>query len=291
MLEKLNTIWHYPLVKLAGGGIVSVSQIALALLFLVVGLLVSAILARLMARYMLRARLGPDAANTIRKIVFYVLVVLVGITTLKLLHIPITAFAFLSGAIAIGLGFGAQSIINNFISGWILMSERPVRTGDYVETEGFQGVIEEIGNRSTRIRRIDGVHIVVPNSLMLERTLINWTLVDRDIRTTVRVGVQYGSPVEEVARLMEQAVNEHASIKKTPAPSVFFEDFGDNALIFDVYFWCQVGGERELRRIRSDIRFRITELFSQAGIVIAFPQRDVHLDADAALKIELVNND
>jgi small-conductance mechanosensitive channel len=196
---------------------------------------------------------------------------------LRSLHLPLTAFAFISGAVAIGVGFGAQNIINNFISGWILMSERPVRIGDIVEIGDATGVVETIGARSTRIRRVDGVHVLVPNSAMLEQTVVNWTLVDKYIRTTLRVGVAYGSPVRKVADLIRQAVDEQPAVLQEPEPAVIFEDFGDSSLVFDVYFWSDVGGERMLRKIRSEIRFRLTELFAENGIEIPFPQRDVHI--------------
>jgi small-conductance mechanosensitive channel len=106
----------------------------------------------------------------------------------------------------------------------------------------------------------------------------------------VRVGVSYGSPVREVERLIRRAVDQQAEVKREPAPLVIFDDFGDNALVFDTYFWCDVSGERELRQIRSDIRFRIYDLFAEHGIVIAFPQRDVHLESPGPWRVELVND-
>ena len=200
------------------------------------------------------------------------------LATLSMLNVPVSQFTFLSGAIAIGVGFGAQNLINNFISGWILMSERPVRIGDFIEIDGSRGIVERIGNRSTQIRRVDGVHIMVPNSLLMERTLINWTLIDMNIRTSVKVGVAYGSEVRKVQELLGQSITEHEDILKAPAPVIEFADFGDNALIFEAFFWCALkNGERELRLIRSDLRYRIEELFRQHDITIAFPQRDLHI--------------
>ena len=130
--------------------------------------------------------------------------------------------------------------------------------------------------------------MLVPNSRLLEQTVVNWTLVDREIRTVVRVGVAYGSPVREVSDLIMQAVKAQPEVKKDPAPSVVFEDFGDNSLVFDTFFWCDVGGEKFLREIRSEIRFRISDLFLEHGITIAFPQRDVHLDTLRPLDIRLM---
>jgi small-conductance mechanosensitive channel len=122
---------------------------------------------------------------------------------------------------------------------------------------------------------------------MLERVVVNWTLVDRRFRPNVRVGVAYGSPVERVAELIKQAAEEHLKVLPDPPPIVIFEDFGDSALVFDVFFWCDVSSGGELRAIRSDIRFNIDRLFHENGIVIAFPQRDVHLDTSRPLEIRL----
>jgi len=156
--------------------------------------------------------------------------------------------------------------------------ERPIRIGDFLKLGDSRGTVEAINTRSTRIRRVDGVHLLIPNSFLLENTVVNWTLVDRRTRTSVRVGVSYGSPVKLVAQLIEQAVNEQEGVLDDPKAVVFFEDFADNALIFDAFFWIFATADRDLRITRSNIRFRINELFEEHDIVIAFPQRDVHLD-------------
>jgi small-conductance mechanosensitive channel len=287
MWDLLVRIWNFPL-KL-GGAVVTVDQVVVVVALLVVGFFVSRWLQSVLARRLAKSHLGADAAHALERVFFYSLLVALAMTALSVLKVPLTAFAFVSGAVAIGVGFGAQNIINNFISGWILMSERPVRIGDFVEVDGDFGTIESIGNRSTRIRRVDGVHMLVPNSRLLETTVINWTLIDRQIRTVVSVGVNYGSPVRLVAQLIRRAVDEQPEVKRDPEPVVIFEDFGDNALIFDAYIWCDVSGQSDLRKIRSGIRFRISELFSEHGIVIAFPQRDVHLDSAAPLRVHVVD--
>ncbi len=284
----MNELWNMSLLPLAGGGSLTVGQLVYALLTVGLGVFLSSLLARVTHRRLVARRVTPDAAQMMQRVVFYVGLLIVAVTTLSLLHIPLTAFAFLSGAVAIGFGFGAQNIINNFISGWILMSSRPVRIGDFVEVEDTRGVIERISNRSTQIRRTDGAHLLVPNSLMLERTVTNWSLIDRDIRTTVRVGVTYGSPVERVRELLLAAAAEHAGVLPEPKPFVAFEDFGDNALVFDLYFWSQVTRETEIRLIRSDLRFRIDAIFREAGIVIAFPQRDTHLFTAQPLEVRVL---
>ena len=287
MFDEAGEIWGYVLATTPTGQTLTVGQIVSVILLVVIGYLGSRLIGYLLGRRLSATNLRPDIAYILQRIAFFVLIVFVVMTALSLLGIPLTAFAFATGAIAIGVGFGAQNIINNFISGWILMAERPIRIGDFIEIDNTYGAVEIIGNRSTRIRRTDGVHMLVPNSQLLERTVVNWTLIDREVRTTVRVGVAYGSPVTKVAELIMQAVKEQEETKAEPHPSVVFEDFGDSALVFDAYFWCDVGGEKFLREIRSNIRFRITELFEESGITIAFPQRDVHLDVKHPLEVRV----
>lgn len=287
MFDEAKEFWSYVLATAPGGQSISVGQVVSVLGLLVGGYFVSRLVGFIFGRRLANTALKADVIHVLKRIVFFSILLLVVMTALSLLGIPLTAFAFATGAIAIGVGFGAQNIINNFISGWILMAERPIRIDDYIEIDAWQGTVESVGNRSTRIRRTDGVHLLVPNSLLLERTVVNWTLVDQQIRTTVRVGVEYGSPVRQVSELILQAVTAQDQVKNSPSPNVVFEDFGDNSLVFDVYFWCDVTGERLLREIRSDIRFSICDLFAEHGIVVAFPQRDVHLDTKDALKIQV----
>ena len=290
-METLKTIWTFPLFTFSDGNTVLVNQLMLAIVIVGVGYLLTKLIERLIRRRLAKTDLRPDEAHILQRIIFYVLIAGLIVTALSLLDVPLAAFAFVSGAVAIGVGFGAQNLINNFISGWILLFEKPVRIDDFIEINEHMGVVERIGNRSTRIRRTDGVHLLIPNSQMLERVVVNWTLIDDRIRTIVRVGVAYGSPVQKVADLILQAVTEQIEAQKEPPPRVVLEDFGDNAVVFDAYFWCEVGGERELRQIRSSIRFRIAELFAENGIVISFPQRDVHLDTLSPLQVQMVRDD
>ncbi len=288
MIEDVKAVWNFVLATAPSGQTISVGQIVSVLLLLIVGYFGSKLIGFAIGRRLEKTKMRQDVIYVLKRIAFFSILVLVVITALGMLGIPLTAFAFATGALAIGIGFGAQNIINNFISGWILMAERPIRIDDFIEIDAWQGTVEQVGNRSTRIRRTDGVHLLVPNSQLLERTVVNWTLVDQSIRTIVRVGVEYGSPVQRVSELIQQAVTEQHQVKETPAPSVIFEDFGDNSLVFDAYFWCDVTGEKLLRQIRSDIRFRICELFAENDIVVAFPQRDVHLDTKDALEIRVL---
>lgn len=291
MFADLKTFWNFILTTAPSGQSITVGQLLSVIALLLIGYYGSRLVGFILGRRLEKTDLRPDVVHIFKRVAFFTILILVFITALGLLGIPLTAFAFATGALAIGIGFGAQNIINNFISGWILMAERPIRIDDFIEIDTWQGTVESVGNRSTRIRRTDGVHLLVPNSQLLERTVVNWTLVDQLIRTTVRVGVEYGSPVRRVSELIMEAVTKQAQVRTSPSPSVVFEDFGDNSLVFDTHFWCDVTGEKLLREIRSDIRFRICELFEANNIIVAFPQRDVHLDTKNALEIRVLPSD
>ncbi|MBR9872710.1 MAG: mechanosensitive ion channel [Vibrionaceae bacterium] len=248
--------------------------------WILVSLWLSKILIKAVTSRMASAGKDPNIIHLVKRILFVIALGIIFLTTLSLINVPITAFAFLSGAVAIGFGFGAQNIINNFISGWILIGEKPIRIGDFLEVEGAKGTVEQINTRSTRIRRTDGVHMLIPNSQLIENVVINWTLCDRLVRGTVVVGVAYGSDVKLVASLMKEVTSKQVEVLGTPAPEIFFQDFGDNALIFESYFWIHSTVERGIRAVSSTIRFEIYEAFEQKGIEIAFPQRDVHIDGE-----------
>lgn len=281
-MDKVNKLLDTTLLDFADITI-TVGQVFAVILLLLLGSLAVMWGTRLMRKFLSTRIRNQDLVHMLSRAIFILGFVILAFMVLDLLQVPLTAFAFISGAVAIGVGFGAQNIINNFISGWILMWERPIKLGDFLEMGEVRGTVEAINTRSTRIRRLDGVHLLVPNSYLLENTVTNWTLTDRLVRTSVLVGVAYGSDVQRVTELLEQAADEHASVLKEPQRAVVFEDFGDSALIFELLVWVQLGGERGLRAIRSDLRYRIDALFRDNDVVISFPQRDVHVDGSISL--------
>jgi small-conductance mechanosensitive channel len=278
-IQKLSAIKAFTL----GGYDVTVGQLVFIPLVVVCGYLLLSWLVRRITAEMRSRGMDANIIQVVRRAIYILGLIVLSISALDLLNVPLTAFAFISGAVAIGVGFGAQNIINNFISGWILIWERPISINDFIETGGVSGTVEEINTRSTKIRRVDGVHLLVPNSKLLEETVTNWTLEDKLYRCTVRVGVAYGSNVDKVKSLLEKAVVDHDLILSEPTPQVIFEDFGDSSLVFDAYFWVYSVGDKSAREIRSDIRFTVNHLFSDNGITVAFPQRDIHLDGTLRL--------
>ena len=287
---KVKNIWNMELWVIDEHG-VTVKKLVMALILLIVGLIfVKRIIALWIRRLLIRTHMKETTTAAIEKIINYFTVFLIVLFALRVVNIPLTLFTFLGGAVAIGVGFGAQNLINNFISGFIIMAEQPIKIGDLIEIEGNFAMVEEIGARCTRIRTGGNVQILVPNSSFLEKNIINWTLSDKEVRAQITVGVLYGSPVREVERILLRVADEHKRVKKSPKPFVLFNDFGDSALIFDLYFWISMNRIMDRRVIESDIRFHIDELFREAGIVIAFPQRDIHLDTNKPLEFRLLKD-
>jgi small-conductance mechanosensitive channel len=264
---------------------ITLGQVIAVALTVVVVLTLTSWLIRMVSQRLLKGGRDVNLVQLISRLVWFAALTILFFTALSMLNVPLGAFAFVTGAVAIGVGFGAQNIINNFISGWILMGERPIRIGDLLEVNNTLGRVEAINTRSTRIKRTDGVRIVIPNSHLLENMVVNWNLGDEDIRIFVSVGVAYGSPVRRVAELIEQAVTDQEDVLQDPEPRGLVQDFGNSALLFEAYFWTRLRPGGDLRRLRSEIRFRIDDLFRENDIVIAFPQKDVHLDG----KLQLVD--
>jgi small-conductance mechanosensitive channel len=287
--DEIQSIWNFE-IWVIDNRPVTVRKLIVSFFILIIGILIAKYLVRILTRRLLSfARLKETTASAFQKMLLFLAYLLVFLFALRMVNIPVAAFAFLGGAIAIGVGFGAQNLINNFISGFIIMAERPISIGDLIEIEGILGQVEDIGARSTRVRTGENIHILVPNSSFLEKNITNWTLSDKKIRTRVTVGVIYGSPVECVKKLLLEATKGIENLLPEPEPFVLFNDFGDNALIFDVYFWISIRQIIERRKIESSVRFRVDALFREAGLVIAFPQRDVHLDTQKPLELRLID--
>jgi len=267
---------------------VSVGKSVGAALLFIVGYLIAAKLARwLEGTLSSRFGVGVAQARTIRRWLLALVAFILLVLTLNLAQIPLTVFAFMGGALAIGVGFGTQTIIKNFISGLIVLMERQIRVGDIVDIDGMTGTVAEVNLRSSTIKGFDGIAAIVPNSTLLEGKVTNWTLSDPRVRRIVRVGVAYGSPTDEVARRMLECAQRHGLVVKNPEPQVLFEDFSDSTLTFALYVWIDVKAGTSGPMVMSDLRFMIEKSFAEGGISMAFPQRDVHLDATRPLQVEV----
>jgi small-conductance mechanosensitive channel len=199
-------------------------------------------------------------------------------SSLHALGISTTSLTVVFGALSIGLGFGLQNIFNNFISGIILVFERPIQVGDAIEINGIWGTVKRIDFRSTVIQTYDNAALIIPNSEFISNLVTNWTHKDVRLRRNINVGVAYGSDIELVRRTLLEIADSHHNVLKYPKPDVLFTDFGDSALVFRLRAWTHVDYSLSTE---TDIRFEIHRLFKERGIEIAFPQRDIHIRSAA----------
>ena len=267
---------------------ITVGKVLLALLILVGGIWVSDVISRFAEPIIVRRlKIEPNQASLIRRWLRALLVLCLVVFSLLSVRIPLTVFAFAGGALAIGVGFGLQTILKNLISGIIILFERPFRVGDVLDVAGQKGTITTIGLRASVLQLWDGTETLIPNSALLENTVTNWTYSTRAVRFAVTVGVAYGSDIRRVVELLGEVAERHGLVEKTPKPQVLFTDFGDSALIFELRFWMDVL-KGNAAQVSSDLRQMIAGAFAENRIVIAFPQRDVHLDATRPLPVQVV---
>jgi small-conductance mechanosensitive channel len=205
------------------------------------------------------------------------LIYLIGIVIgLQSVGASLASLAVFGGALGIGIGFGLQEIANNFISGLILLFERPIKVGDRVEVGGLDGVVERIGGRSTWVRTNDNIVIVLPNSDFITKPVTNWTANDRLVRFAVPLGVSYGSDPDAVRQVLIEVARANTDVLSHPAPDVIFTGFGDSSLDFELRVWTST--QVHTRQIlKSNLYFAIFRAFRKNGIEIPFPQRDLHL--------------
>ncbi len=287
---QAKQIWNYEFAR-SDDVSLTVGKVCSVLLLLFFGYFAASWISGLLGRRLPKWGVDEAGVQAIESLSFYVLLIAFGLTALRYANVPLTVFTFLGGAIAIGIGFGSQNILNNFISGLILLAERPIKVGDLILIDETYGNVTRIGARSTSIRTGENRDIVVPNSKFLENNVTNLTRKDDRLRTSITVGVAYGSNLDAVLRLLSRAASEQSGVLERPKPMVWFNDFGDNSLVFQVHFWVQARNMTQMRMIETGVRLRIDAFFREAKIVIAFPQRDLHIQSDKPLDLRILPAD
>ncbi|MGB5594033.1 MAG: mechanosensitive ion channel domain-containing protein [Crocosphaera sp.] len=225
----------------------------------------------------LLSRLGANRSvqEVVGTLTQYILLFLGLIILLQLWGLDLSALAIIASVLGVGIGFGLQNIANNFISGLIIILERPIQVGDFIKLGDLVGTVQNVGARSTEVKTADGVSIIVPNSRFLETEVINWSHGDSTSAVRLPVGVAYGSDIKRVRVALLKAAREHQEILVTPRPKVLFQEFGESSLNFELRVWLKE--PRNQFRIKSELNYAIDKNFRDYGIEIPFPQRDLNL--------------
>ncbi len=209
----------------------------------------------------------------------YIFVVTGLVIAMKVIGLDLTALAVFAGALGVGIGFGMQQIVVNFISGILLLIERPLATSDMVNVDKYEGEVTRIGIRSLTIKTFDNQEVILPNSAVITQPFINWTRSDDIIRTVLMIGISYDDDPKQAAAIIDELVRAHPAVLESPGVKVLLWEYGDSALMIRLQFHTRVRGEIGRSDVRSQLLFSIWHAFKDAGITIPYPQRDVHVKA------------
>ena len=264
------------------GSISLLLLIKVLLLLLIIAVFSKILIMFLKKKIFTRYEIKLGTQESISRLIHYVLIILGVFITLDYLGINMTTLAALGAVLMVGIGFGLQNIASNFISGLILLFERPIQVGDLIEVSNIFGTVSAINARSTTITTIDNSSLIVPNSQFISENVTNWSYKDPRIRIHIQVGVSYGSDIELVRETLLALGKAHSEVLKEPEPIVYFNEFGDSSLNFDLIVWT----DKPLQKfqIRTDLNFAIVYAFREKGIEIPFPQRDLHVRSSIPIK-------
>ncbi|HUI17782.1 MAG TPA: mechanosensitive ion channel domain-containing protein [Alphaproteobacteria bacterium] len=255
---------------------ISLADILLAILVFVAVWALTRLFQRLLDEKLLpQTRLDPGVRHSLSALVGYVGFVAAAVFAISALGLNLSNLALIAGALSVGIGFGLQNIVNNFVSGLILLIERPVKVGDWVVVGQHEGFVTRISVRATEIETFRRASVIIPNSELLSGAVINWTHRDKYGRVDVKVGIAYGSDTDKARELLLASAREHGQILSWPAPYVLFTEFGDSALQFELRGF--IADVEQRFHVASDLLFAIDKAFRKAKIEMPFPQRDVHL--------------
>jgi small-conductance mechanosensitive channel len=276
VLGWLHRVLEFPLLRLQGGQLTVVDLLKLCVLLVLVVVL-ERYVRRVVAGWLLRrTKFEPSLQFAIGKITGYVFIALGFYVALTVSGINLSSLAILAGAVGVGLGFGLQNIVSNFISGLIILAERPIAIGDRVEIGTIAGQVAKISLRSTTVITNDNISIIVPNSDFVTSTVTNWSHGDPRVRIRLPLGVAYGTDTEKLRQAMLEVAAAHPKVLQEPAPELFFLGFGDSALNFELGVWTSEMTAKP-RRFRSELYYAMEKKLRGCGIEVPFPQRDLHL--------------
>jgi small-conductance mechanosensitive channel len=276
LLERIKALLNYPLLRLGEAEITLWTLIYFLVLLLLLFYLAGKTRKMLVERVLIRTRLDLGARQAVGSIIRYILLLIGLLIILQTAGINLTTLNVIAGAVGIGIGFGLQNIASNFISGLIILFERPIKIGDRIVVGDVEGDVTEIGARSTTVVTNNRIAIIVPNLMFISEPVINWQYTDPRVRFEIPVGVAYGSDVRLVERLLLEVAEENPDVLEDPPPDVCFREFGESSLNFVLRVWNQKHVHGKLV-LFSMLNFAIYDKFKEHGVEIPFPQRDLHI--------------
>lgn len=281
ILEQINEFLKYPILKTKT---VEISIWAIFIFSLII--FISRFIAKKTSELVIFKILNKEQfelgrKDAIAKIISYVIYILGIMIALQTLGINLSALLAGGAILAVGIGFGVQNLVSNFISGILILFEQPIKKNDFVEVDSVLGVIDEISIRSTTIRTLDNITIIMPNSKFITEKVINWTHNENKSRISIKIGVSYNSDINLVEKLLLEVANKEEFVINEPKPLVYFNEFGDSSLNFELLVW--VVEPIRHRFIKSKLNFAVFNSLKSNNIEIPFPQRDIHIKSGSKI--------
>ena len=282
-MNKINEIFtsivdflSVPVFSLGNSNITLWTLVYLTVLFLLLYFATTRLFKYVVYKFLSKSKIDLGVRVAIGSILKYLILTIGFIVIIQTVGINLSSLTILLGALGVGIGFGLQNVTNNFVSGIIILFERPIKVGDRIEVASVAGNVIKISMRATTIITNDNISIIVPNSEFISSTVINWSHADRNVRFNFPVGVAYKEDPEKVKNLLLKVAGENEGVLKSPGPDVLFDDYGDSSLNFNLRVWTS----RYIDRpgvLKSQLYYEIFKRFKEAGVEIPFPQRDVHI--------------
>ena len=266
------------------------SILLLLILFASVIIIERIVQKQLIRRFLSRTKLQPSLQFGLSRIIGYTLIAVGFYVAFQLVGVDLSSLAIIAASLGVGIGFGLQNIINNLVSGIIILAERPISIGDRIEVAGVAGRVTKIQLRSTTVVTTDNITMIVPNADFISNTVTNWSHGDPKVRIRVPVGVAYGSDLKLLQRLLLEAAAEHPKALRDPSPVVLFTEFGDSSLNFELGVWTQEMTATPIH-FTSEMNFIIDQKLRENDIEIPFPQRDLHVRSGLPAAVEASNED
>ncbi len=268
--SRITDLWNYEITSI-DNKVISISNVVISLLVLIIGIRLAKYLSAIIRKKMLGFfHLDVSASSAIEKFIYYLLIALIVVTALDISNIPLSGLTFIGGAIALGVGLGSQNMVNNFLSGIIIMIESPISVGDVIEIEGRIAVVVNIGARCVHLKTYDNIDLLVPNSQIIENNITNWTLEDNVIRVTANYFIDGDCSPQLTKDLMTQAITENHSIIQDYGSAVCLDKFDPCGMKFDIYFFISTDNAIDRKRILNDLNMRIHELLKENGIKFSY---------------------
>ena len=295
VLSKITYFLNYPLFSISNSTITPINFIILVLIF-VIGWFSGRYYKKLIYSVREKYDISYSTATLLANMGYYFILLITFLMALKSVGLNLSSLAIIAGALSVGIGFGLQNIVSNFVSGIIMMFEKSIKVGDYIQIDNdTRGEVVDISMRSTIIKTNDNINLIIPNQAFIQNNLINWTLGDDVVRFRVPFGVEYGSDIDKVEKVVLKAlensdlpfIKNHISIKKDISPQVIFLEMGDSSLNFELFVWVKGEYAKRPKGTKSQFLKLIYNALNEAGIEIPFPQQDLHIKNSTPFEIKI----